>query len=383
METGHHRGPRSGRVVTEDLSLYFHIPLCARKCPYCHFYTVPNQKPFREALLEGLFLEWERIASYVRKKRVVSVYFGGGTPWLLGSEAIGSLLERISPVEWCEITLEANPEEVTLQEAGAFAQVGVNRLSLGVQALDDRLLERLGRRHTARRAIEALVAAYEGGIENLSIDLMYDIPTQTLKSLEESLMRLQELPLSHLSLYNLTFEPHTAFFKQKHTLQPLVPPGEESTLMLLKGIECFDQLGLERYEISAFAKQGRESRHNLGYWTARPFLGLGPSAFSYLNGKRFQNAPHLNHWLKKLRLGDSGRDFEERLSPPHDTQELLAIGLRVLSGVDLTLFSLTEDVKGTLSSLEEEGYLTLLGNRARLTDKGLLFYDTVAAEIVG
>lgn len=369
--------------MVEELSLYVHIPLCSRKCPYCHFYTIPDRKSLREALLEGLFLEWERIASVVEQQKVVSIYFGGGTPWLLGSEAIGQLIERIPHAKGCEITLEANPEEVSTAGARAFARVGVNRLSLGVQSLDDTLLRRLGRRHTAQGAIRALRAAYEGGIDNLSIDLMYDIPSQTLKSWEETLRGLEGLPLSHLSLYNLTFEPRTSFFKRRRQLQPLVPPGDLSTRMLSRGIECFEAPGLKRYEISAFASPGRESLHNLGYWTARPFLGLGPSAFSYAGGKRFRNACHLNHWLKKLREGLSGRDFEERLTYPHDLHELLAIGLRVISGVDLTPLELPVETNQTLLGLEKEGYLTLAEGTARLTERGLLFYDTVAAEIVG
>lgn len=369
--------------MVEEISVYVHIPLCSRKCPYCHFYTIPNQKSFREALFEGLFLEWERIAPDVKQRQVVSIYFGGGTPWLLGPEAIGQLIDRFPRVKGCEITLEANPEEVNVSGIREFARVGVNRLSLGVQSLDDDLLVRLGRRHTANGAIQALHAACEGDIDNLSIDLMYDIPSQTLKSWEKTLKELEGLPLSHLSLYNLTFEPHTSFFKHRRDLQPLVPPSEESTQMLSRGIECFERLGLKRYEISAFAKPGRESRHNLGYWMARPFLGMGPSAFSYAFGKRFQNACHLQKWLKKLRDGLSGRDFEEKLSFPKDVHERLAIGLRVLSGVDLTPLSLTSETMQTLSGLEAEGYLTLTEGLAQLTEQGRLFYDTVAAEIVG
>lgn len=369
--------------MVEELSLYFHIPLCTRKCPYCHFYTIPNQKRFREALLEGLFLEWQRVAPYVQDRRVVSVYFGGGTPWLLGPEAISRLLEPIPKAPACEITLEANPEEVNASEAKLYAQAGINRLSLGVQSLDDALLRRLGRRHTAQKALDALHAAHSAGIDNLSIDLMYDIPTQTLSSWKGTLAALKDLPLSHLSLYNLTIEPHTSFYKHRSELAPLIPPLPESTLLLTTAVDTLNSLGLNRYEISAFARPHKASRHNLGYWTNRPFLGLGPSAFSYSEGTRFQNAPHLHVWHKKLLTGRSGRHFSETLPYPQNLHERLAIGLRVLSGIALDSLNLPPETLATLHTLATQGYLTLQNNTAHLTPRGLLFYDTVASEIVG
>jgi len=371
-----------------ELSCYFHIPLCKRKCPYCHFYTVLDRLPFCDLLMEGLFLEWERVASFVLKKRLVSLYFGGGTPYLLGAERLGSLLKRIPRGPGCEITLEANPEEVTKEGVEAFVRSGINRMSLGVQSFDDALLRELGRRHTAKRAKEAIAAAREGGIENLSIDLMYDIPKQTMQSWEESLNMLKDLPFTHLSLYNLTFEPKTGFYKRRRELSPSLPDSEASKEMLERAVEALESYGLKRYEISAFAKAGAKSKHNTGYWTARPFLGLGPSAFSYVDGRRFQNVSNLRRYVEALREGRSACAFEERLPHPRDAHELLALHLRIIEGVDLEAFQrrlgrLHKETLSLLHTFIQEGYLRKKRERLCLTERGLLFYDDLASELVG
>lgn len=368
--------------MVEDISLYFHIPLCARKCPYCHFYTLPNRASFAEALMEGLALEWERVRPFVSERKPVSVYFGGGTPWLLGAQKMGRLLGMIPLSDDCEVTLEANPEEV--DDVRPFVDIGVNRLSLGVQSLDDGLLAALGRCHTSQRGIDAVWIAKEGGIDNISVDLMVDVPTQTLLHVEATLELMRTLPLTHVSLYNLTIEPHTVFHKRRALLEPLIPSDSEGTKILLRTIEGLASVGFSRYEISAFAKEEKLSRHNIGYWTHRTFLGLGPSAWSFAKGTRFQNAPHLNRWLAALRQGRSGSVFREALPYPQNVLERLAIGLRVLSGVDLRSFSLPEEARTSLRRLAQDGYLAWDAheNVVQLTEKGKLFYDTVATAII-
>jgi len=369
-------------VVKAPLSLYFHIPFCKRKCPYCHFYVIPEREDQKEQLLASLLLEWQTLLPKVKTHEIVSIYFGGGTPSLFGSNSIGKLLEIIKAEAKvssdCEITLEANPEDLTPTMMKGYRDVGINRVSIGIQSLVNSSLEILERTHSAQKALSAIEDTYLSGIENISIDLMYELPDQTLESFQKTLNQIQSLPISHLSLYNLTIEPHTAFSKRKLHL----PLEEEGLKMLQTAVSHLESIGLVRYEISAFATPGFESRHNLGYWTARPFFGLGPSAFSYYEGSRFRNVAHLHRYSKALSEGRSPVDFSETLSYPKNIQELLAVRLRLIEGAPLDLFELPIKTKQTIQELIEKGYLEPSENRIRLTAQGLLFYDTVASEII-
>ncbi|HAB98416.1 MAG TPA: coproporphyrinogen III oxidase [Parachlamydiales bacterium] len=362
------------------ISLYFHIPFCTKKCPYCHFYVVPNQQTFHPLLAEGLEKEWELRAPQIQSKEIASIYFGGGTPTLFGPEAIAAVLERIerkSPD--CEITIEANPEEATHELLVEYRQIGINRLSLGVQSLDDRSLQTLERIHSAAKAKEAILAGAKAGFTNISIDLMYDLPSQTEASFRYTLNQLSDLPISHVSLYNLTIEPHTVFYKRRKTLLPQIPSSSTSLNLLQNALDALEKAGLKRYEISAF---GRPSVHNSGYWTARPFLGFGPSAFSFWEKTRFRNIANLQRYVKMLKEGNFPVDFEEKLSYPADLKELLAIQLRLKEGVDTDTWPLPEETRKTLRKLEQEGFVRQTSSVWQLTDKGMLFYDTVAVELI-
>ncbi len=364
-------------------SLYFHLPFCRRKCPYCHFYVLPDKRELKDTLLEALVLEWQSLSSKRAGKELISIYFGGGTPTLMGPAALEKILKWIEIPPSCEITLETNPEEASLPLIRAFASLGINRMSIGVQSLDDSSLNTLGRQHNAQKALRAIENASQAGIANISIDLMYDLPGQTFSSWENTLKQIPRLPITHLSLYNLTIEPHTAFFKRKKELTPLLPSPETSLAMLQSATEYLNAANLKRYEISAFAKPGFESRHNTGYWTGRPFLGLGPSAFSYWDRKRFRNSAHLSRYAEALQKGDSPIDFEEELPYPDSFNELLAIRLRLLEGVNLkTLTPMPLNTQEALLKLEAQGWLSLDNERAKLTEQGLLFYDSVAEALI-
>jgi oxygen-independent coproporphyrinogen-3 oxidase len=344
--------------------------------------VLPNQTRFRNQLAESLKREWERQLPLLEKKRVVSIYFGGGTPTLFAPEGIAEILERIkkSGVELssdCEITLEANPEEVNLDLFKDLLSLGINRLSLGVQSLDARSLLQLERIHSAEKAKEAIYAAAQAGFKNISIDLMYDLPEQTEASWQSTLDQLKELPIRHLSLYNLTIEPHTAFHKR----QIKIPQGELSLAFLNRALEALERIGLKRYEISAFSIPGFESKHNLGYWTGRPFLGFGPSAFSYWEGERFRNVPHLNRYSQLLIKDQSPIDFRERLPYPANENELLAVRLRLKEGVNWNS-QWSEETKRAIEKLKLDRFLVQKNDRLQLTEQGMLFYDTVASEII-
>lgn len=381
-----------GNPSSKEASLYFHIPFCTRKCEYCHFYVLPDQEPLKNQLLEGFKLEWERMLPFLQDKSITTIYFGGGTPSLFGPDRIRTVLEMVHrsiPFDFSqtEITLEVNPENAQPALMQLYAQAGINRASLGVQTLDPDLLTLLGRLHSPSLAMKAVQDTYQAGITNLSIDLMYDLPRQSLHHWERTLDCIRSLPLSHLSLYNLTIEPHTIFFKKQAELTPLLPNEETSLAMYNSAIERLTSYGLIQYEISAFAKPGFHSKHNTGYWTARPFLGFGPSAFSYWQGKRFRNIAHLSKYCRALKEGLSPIDFEEQLDPAAHLRELFVIQIRLCQGVLQSAFekhhgALSQETLCTLNNLLEEGFVSQTGDCWKLTKKGILFYDTVAAELI-
>lgn len=317
------------------------------------------------------------IQPLIEGKTIVSVYFGGGTPSLLGPVKIAEILSWIT----CdgEITLEVNPDDVTLEKMQAFRAAGINRVSLGLQSLDNLLLKTLGRLHTAQKAIEAVHLTSAAGIKNITVDLMYEIPGQTLKIWQATLDQLQTLPITHLSLYNLTFEPGAVFYKKQKELSRLLPPPEESLAMLNAACTSLQNMGLSRYEISAFAKPGYQSVHNTGYWTGRPFLGLGPSAFSFWEGHRFRNVSHLKKWHELLSHNILPRDFDEQLSPLASLHERLAVRLRMFDGAPRSEYPVEPTL---LQKLVSKGWITLSPTNIYLTDQGRLFYDSVAEEII-
>lgn len=387
--------PTNGKPINQKddlISLYFHIPFCTKKCHYCHFFVLPDKPELHQQLIHGLKLELAQWAFELKGKQLASIYFGGGTPSLLEPSEIKDLLDEVNryiPFEPAaiEITMEANPETITYAKMDAFVKAGINRVSIGLQTLDNPLLINLGRTHNAQTSVDTVKITADAGIKNISIDLMYDIPGQTLLSWEQTLTQIFPLPMTHLSLYNLTIEPNTVFFKYRESLQKIVPDPECSANMYKMAVSALKGCGLEQYEISAFARNGLYSRHNTGYWTGRPFLGFGPSAFSYWNNKRFRNVAHFKRYLEALQNGVSPMDFSEELSPKERRNELLAIGLRLKEGVDCAIFEarhgpLDPATCLALKSLVEQKLLQQAGNRFFLTDQGVLFYDTVAVEII-
>ncbi len=330
--------------------------------------------------LEGIKKEWDFRKNSLNE--VVSIYLGGGTPSLLSLSEVEKMLELFRLFSPKEITIEANPDNVTLEKMQGYISLGINRLSIGVQSLDDSNLKMIERTHSARKAKQAVEIAYEAGFDNISIDLMYDLPHQTFLNWKKTVDEAVRLPISHLSIYNLIFEEGSLYYKKQSELTPHKPPEEESLKMLEYAVQTCEKNGLNRYEISAFCRNNQESIHNTGYWTGRPFIGLGPSAFSYLQGRRFRNICHLKKWHKALLNQEDPSDFEEFLPYPQNVHELLAIKLRLLKGISTSDFELPSETLLTLKSLAKDNFLHETGTHYRLTEKGKLFYDLVASELI-
>ncbi len=331
--------------------------------------------------LEGIKKEWN-FRKYSLTE-IVSIYLGGGTPSLLTLSEVEEILHLFKDFSPKEITIEANPDDVTLEKMQGYLSLGINRVSIGVQSLDDSNLKMIERLHSAKKAKEAVKISHEAGFTNITIDLMYDLPGQTFSNWKKTVDEAVLLPISHLSIYNLIFEEGSVYYKKQKELSPYTPPEEESLKMLEYAVQTAEKNGLHRYEISAFCKKGKESIHNTGYWTGRPFIGLGPSAFSYLEGKRFCNIAHLKKWHSLLMQDKDPKNFEEELPYPQNVKELLTIRLRLLKGVFLSeIPNLPEESIETLHSLVKEGFLEEAKNHFKLSEKGKLFYDFVASELI-
>ncbi|MEW8439069.1 MAG: radical SAM family heme chaperone HemW [Candidatus Thiodiazotropha taylori] len=330
-------------MISPPLSLYIHIPWCVRKCPYCDFNShavkqgLPEQA-YVDALLNDLSLD----SKLIDGRQLSSIFIGGGTPSLFSSTAVARLLEgierRFAFAESMEITLEANPGAV---EAGSFAgyrQAGVNRLSLGFQSLQTSMLQALGRIHSPQEARDAYAQARKAGFDNINIDLMFGLPEQTLAMAEVDLAAAIELDCEHLSYYQLTLEPNTPF----HHAPPAVPDDEQLWQMQQQGMERLANAGYSHYEVSAYARQGRECRHNINYWRFGDYLGIGAGAHAKLSladgrVKRFWKQRHPDAYL----AADKTSDFiqGERLLAEEDlVVEFMMNALRLLEGVELNLF---------------------------------------------
>ncbi|MGD2168791.1 MAG: radical SAM family heme chaperone HemW [Chlamydiota bacterium] len=375
--------------TTGKISLYFHIPFCRKKCPYCHFFVIRDEQDKQVALTKAFLQEIDLNSHLLAQKEIVSIYFGGGTPILLSPKYFAKVLNKISANFTlsldCEITMEANPEDIDQNLIMELKEVGFNRFSVGVQTLNDTLLKKIGRNHSSAQIKKALYCLHDCLIDNVSIDLMYDLPDQTLSAFQDTLMQVEALPISHLSLYNLTIEPNTVLFRKQKTLN--LPSSETSYQMLEYSIEKLESMGLMRYEISAFAKNGKVSKHNLGYWTSRDFLGFGPSAYSYFDKKRYRNIANFPKYISQVFANESPIDFEEKLPYTKQVKEALVIGLRVLQGINLPSFAnfwkiSSKEVFSYTQGLIEQQFLKYETPFLSLTEKGKLFYDTVASEIV-
>lgn len=375
----------------KPVSLYVHLPFCSHVCGYCHFYVVPDQESLKQMLLEALEKEWKQVMHHLKGCMCVSIYFGGGTPALFGPNRIHRLLtcfrQGCRLFDDAEITLEVNPENASEALFAAYAEAGINRVSIGVQSFDDGLLHSLTRRHSAQDAQNAVYNAFKAGIKHISIDLMYDTPKQTRPLWSQTLHTALSLPITHLSLYNLTIEPHTPFDRKRTALEKQRPQPHDARAMYVEAIEVMEKAGWIHYEISAFGRDNEVSQHNLGYWTGRPFLGLGPSAYSFWQGKRFRNIPHLKEYCVKIAEGKSAIDFLEELTPEAAHREHLILRLRTKAGLEVAAFQqqygpFSAETLALFARFEEQGWMKTERGRISLTREGQLFYDSIAVELV-
>ncbi len=317
--------------------LYVHVPFCARRCSYCDFATGSMSRHAVERYLNAMALEAERRADAARGLTFTSVFFGGGTPSALESSAFRSvgrmLRDRFAIADDAEITLEANPESVLPDRVAAWVEAGVNRVSMGAQSFDPDELARLGRIHDSARPAEAARRIRAGGIGRLSLDLMYGYPGHTTTTWRSSLERALELEPGHLSLYCFIPEPGTPMGDDVLAGRVALPTPAIQARMHAAALDRLDEHGYSPYETANFCRPGEEARHNLVYWLARPFVGLGPSAHGCLEGERYGNHDSFSRWATTLERGESGEAFREPPEPRARALEVLMLSLRLGSGL--------------------------------------------------
>ncbi len=370
-----------------EFALYIHYPFCLSRCPYCGFATeVEDEKQsslFREALLKEL----DRRAGEAPWKngRLHSIYLGGGTPSLMPPDYLTRLLDEVHRCfNWpagIEVTLEANPGTQDQQRFSAFRQVGVNRLSIGAQSFHPAELERLGRSHTPAEIEGAVQTARQAGFENVSLDLIYGVPDQTVGSFSASIHRALGLGIDHLSAYSLTIEPGTPFEERmkEGTLPPPDPDLAAAHFTELRSL--MRQAGFEHYELTNFAKPGCFSRHNYAYWRRIPYLGLGTGAHSFDGQRRSWSPRDTRQYLARLKAGEDPVAGEETLTPDDELKELVYLSLRTRDGLDIALAGRTFTLE-TLAELLDAGFLVQLKDRLHIPEERWLLLDEIVVRML-
>ena len=366
----------------KPLGLYLHIPFCKAKCIYCDFYSLPHSEEKMDAYAAAIRRDLAEKAANAEEYTVDTVYFGGGTPSYLGAERLCRILETVLAHyrvdETAEITTEANPDSA--RDVSALRQLrsaGFNRISLGMQSADDAELRLIGRVHTHRETVEAVRAARAAGFDNVSLDLIYGLPGQTAARWRENLQAAVALQPEHLSCYGLKIEEGTPLFFRKDDFT--IPDDDLQAEEYLTAVELLEQAGCRQYEISNFARPGRESRHNLKYWTMQEYLGFGPGAHSDFGGRRFAYARDLNAYISgEERLSESACPAQRERE-----EERVMLALRTVRGLDLSaLKEDTADAERVLAECAHHGLAQKKNGRWRLTPQGFLVSNAVIVRVL-
>ncbi len=358
----------------DDISIYIHIPFCEQKCPYCDFYSISKTSEF-DNFTDSLI---ERIGYFGSKykRKVCSIYFGGGTPSVIGTDRLIRILNAVRDcfeiTENCETTVEVNPCSSETLDFSLLKDAGFNRLSVGLQSADEVELKILGRRHNADMAKETVNRARKAGFKNISLDLMLCIPKQTKSSLTKSIEFCKDCGVEHISAYILKIEENTTFFKNKDSLDLF--DDDSQAEMYIHAVNELEEHGYMQYEISNFSKVGFEGKHNLRYWKDKDYLGIGPSAHSFIDGKRFYYPRSIEDFYSNIIVDDGiGGDIEE----------YIMLSLRIKEGLNLNKlqkkynFTLNINFAQKANKLKSEGLITFDNDIISLTKEGFLVSNTI------
>jgi len=357
----------------DNLGIYIHIPYCARKCPYCDFFSVSYSRRNAEEYAEAVK---RNIRAYSCKRVVDTIYFGGGTPSLIPAEYISEIIEAVRSnfiiSENPEITLEVNPNTVNADKLSDLNHAGVNRLSIGVQSLVLSELKTLGRTHTVEKSVETIENAYRAGFRNISCDMIIGVPEQTSESIAYTIEKLSELPVNHISSYILKIEENTPFDNPDFIKR--MPDDDTVSDMYLFMVSELEKNNFMQYEVSNFAKQGFQSRHNNKYWKCEEYLGIGTSAHSFFGGKRFAVKPDIKSFVES-----PVQDIYITDENPCNFQEYAMLRLRLKEGLDVSQYP---DIIAKTPELIRAGYINFDGKKISLTAKGYLMSNSVIEYLV-
>ena len=375
----------SGRQGKPALGLYIHSPFCKAKCAYCDFYSLAHSEEKMDAYMAALLRHLEEVAPRAAGMQVDTVYFGGGTPSYLGAarlcRILQTVLRRYDVARDAEITLEANPDSAgEWKELRKLRRAGFNRLSLGVQSTDDALLRRIGRVHTYEQVQQAVMAARKAKFTNLSLDLIYGLPGQTMEDWQRTLADAVALGPEHLSCYGLKLEEGTPLWQQRQTLT--LPDDDAQADMYLYTVAALGEMGYEQYEISNFAKSGKESRHNLKYWRMEEYAGFGPGAHSDFGGVRYGYVRDIDSYIAgRLVLSESETD-----STLARDYEYVMLSLRTAAGIDRQTFEKRyrqrfQPMETLFEQYEKAGLASRTEGGWRLTPRGFLVSNSIIAAL--
>ena len=376
--------------MMEKLSLYIHIPFCVKKCGYCDFYSVCDL-PRRGAYVNALIAQIKSFRAEAKNKLVDTIYFGGGTPSLLSGEDVIRILKTIRSVfrvaDEAEISLEANPGTLDPEKLSAYHEAGINRLSLGLQSADPKELQRLGRIHTREQFENSFLLARLEGFQNINVDIMYAIPDQTEQSLSDTLDYVIALDPDHVSFYGLKIEPNTPFGREEN-IEAALPVEDTQADMYLNSVEKLEKAGFLQYEISNFSKPGFECKHNLKNWKCREYLGFGPAAHSFFEGKRFSYKKNIDAFiadpLERAKLYD---EFEY-LTCDDVAWQFVMLGFRLRLGIDIIEYGerFQDDFEAhyleRMAPFIDKQYILKTKTGYRLSRRGLLISNYILSEIL-
>ncbi|HBA27400.1 MAG TPA: coproporphyrinogen III oxidase [Nitrospinae bacterium] len=391
--------------MRKKIGIYIHFPFCIKKCGYCDFNSYSNMEGIINEYVEAVKKEISLIscqpsALSLQPYEIISIFFGGGTPTMLESgQLVGTLnfcKESFNLKPNAEITIEANPETLTIDKLKALKKGGFNRISIGVQSFNDKLLKKLGRVHDSKKAYQGILSARDAGFKNISIDLMFGIPDETIGDWESDIKTAIELNPEHISTYNLTIEKGTQFWSktQAKACGYQLPDEDKQLEMYERGIEFLTMAGYGHYEISNFAKHSKKCLHNQIYWRNEEYLGIGAGAYSYIDRERRWNIKSPVEYMGKIKehgARGEGRGAvagSERLEMKGVMGETIMMGLRMLKGINLQNFKkrfgveIQSTFSDVISRLLSNNLIIFDNGNLKLTHKGLLFYNDVSIEFL-
>lgn len=375
----------------DKISLYIHIPFCAQKCLYCDFPSFARKDHLRKAYIEVLNKEIISLREKHNNLEINTIFIGGGTPSVLEADELECLLKEVAKLNMAkdiEYSMECNPGNLTEEKLEVMKKYGVNRISMGLQAKQDNLLKGLGRIHNYKTFKENFLLAKKVGFNNINVDLMFGLPNQRLNEWEETLREIISLEPAHISAYSLIIEEGTAFYNLYENDKLKLPTEEEERKMYHLAKKILEENGFNQYEISNYAKEGKECRHNLAYWNMDNWIGVGSAAASYINGKRIKNISSVEEYINSI--NEKGEAVEEIInnSKNDNMEEFMFMGLRKINGIDenefKNRFSMNiNDVYGEiLNKYIDEGLLIRESGRIFLSEKGIEISNIIMADFL-